>query len=124
MNIRTLCHKVWNMVLFNAILSAVAIGAAVQESLAVTLGDRASAIKDELGNFGGVVNIGLVLIGLVLFGSGFLGLRHAQKSQQPVGPHLLTIIIGVVLLSTGAIISMTSETLTGSDSSELDKIGI
>lgn len=100
------------------------VTATVRESLGATLGDRASAITSEFQQFGGLVNAALVLVGFVLFGGGFLGLRNAQKQQQPIGSHVLTITVGVALLSIGAIITMSSETLTGSDSSELNKIGI
>lgn len=107
-----------------SLMAMAIVGTSVRQTLAATLGERAAAVTTEFQQYGGLVNVALILIGLVLFGSGLLGLRKAQQHNEGSGGYILTIVVGVVLMSIGAVIAMTSETVTGSDSTELDKIGI
>lgn len=102
----------------------VVLGTTVREALAATIGERATAMTETIKGLGSFTYMGLVFMGLALFGAGILGIRKAQQRQEGLGMPLTTAIIGVVLMSIGAIVSISSETATGSDSNELDKLGL
>lgn len=97
----------------------VVLGTTVREALAATIGERANAMTETIKGLGS-----FTYMGLALFGAGILGIRKAQQRQEGLGMPLTTVIIGVVLMSIGAIVSISSETATGSDSNELDKLGL
>ena len=104
-----------------ASLFSLALFCRAQSALAATsLGDRAKSLTSDGGLAVGV----FALIGIIMVGGGFLGLKKAQeRSDSKLGP-ALSILVGVVLCSISAIINMSSQSVVGSDATELQRIGL
>ncbi len=108
-----------------ASLFSLALFCRAQSALAATsLGDRAKSLTSELSSYGGLAVGVFALIGIIMVGGGFLGLKKAQeRSDSKLGP-ALSILVGVVLCSISAIINMSSQSVVGSDATELQRIGL
>lgn len=94
-------------------------------SAAASLGSIMSGATSDLSSAGQLGLIIAAIAGLVLTVKGFIGMAKGSRGGEGLGINLMSVIIGVILISIPAMILATSGTFTNNGASTgLSKLGI
>ena len=110
--------------LFAVVLSVFCFVFSAAAHAAQDLSTRADAISGHLKSLAGMIQIGFILLGLVIVGTGLVKLQQAQRSGMPLGPYIVMLAVGVLMASITAVMLLGSDTLMGSGSLEIDRLGL
>ena len=85
-----------------------------------SLSTAATSLSTNIQSLGKVVKWAIVLVGFVLVGTGVNGFIQAQKREESLAGPLTSIVVGAIMISIVAFVSMGSQTVLGSDGATSD----
>ena len=94
-------------------------------AMAVSWGSIMSSATSDLSSAGQLGLIIAAIAGLVLTVKGFIGMAKGSRGGEGLGINLMSVVIGVILISIPTMILATSGTFTNNGASTgLSKLGI
>ena len=108
------CIAIWLQILFTATPAA-----------AFSLGSLLSSAATDISSGGVFAYVCAILAGIVLTIKGFLGMAKGSRGGDGIGLNILSVVIGVILISMPTMILAASGTFTNNGASAgLSKLGI